>query len=55
MRQSRKEQGLERTGRQLLFPELREAIVLSELEADIASTEEKWGGRSPLTRRLGLG
>ncbi|MHA6485112.1 hypothetical protein ACX1C1_24800 [Paenibacillus sp. strain BS8-2] len=55
MHQSRKEQGLERTGRQLLLPDLREARIVAELEADVASSEEKWGGRSPLTRRPGLG
>lgn len=55
MHQSRKEQGLERTSRGLLLPDLREARILAELEADVASSEEKWGGRSTLIRRVGLG
>ncbi|MDQ6418590.1 hypothetical protein RB620_03980 [Paenibacillus sp. LHD-117] len=54
MHQSRKEQGLERTTRQLMLPDLREARIMAELEADIAATEQ-WGGRSQTIRRPGFG
>jgi hypothetical protein len=54
MHQSRKEKGLERTSRGLLLPDLREARILAELEADVAHEDQQRGGHSMLVRRPGL-
>ncbi|REE84340.1 hypothetical protein A8990_11515 [Paenibacillus taihuensis] len=50
MHQSRKEQGYERVSRRLLHADRREALIFSEMEADIEASAEFGGsrGRIPL-------
>ncbi|MCR2802668.1 hypothetical protein [Paenibacillus soyae] len=53
MRQSRKEQGLERASRILLNPDRREARMLAELGTDMEAAEE-WEGRQSFVGRTGF-
>lgn len=52
MHQSRKEQGMERIANTLINPDLREARIAAELDADMEAAEE-WEGRPQHAGRWG--
>ncbi|MBH5317117.1 hypothetical protein I6N90_04750 [Paenibacillus sp. GSMTC-2017] len=54
MHQSRKEQGLERSAKILLNPDLREARLIAEIDSNMEVAEE-WDGRPLPSRRAGFG